>query len=346
VTVAVQDKPADGAWAQSLALSFRFLYLVVAVLGAAWALSNCRVISSDDRAVVVRFGQVVREQGAGLLLAFPRPVEQVVMLPSASRQIEFRIAPFNNTASQDNQNPAATAVSEDPRRNTGMLLTGDFSVVHLKASLFYQVDDARAYVLAGPHVAPALERLFIASAVAVAGSRDLDAILVARPELDQSNANRLGRERLRADLAAEVNRRLRALADQGDSLGVVVARVDLLPSIPADAKDAFDSVLRSVQGAETAIADSRTEAERTGQDAEQSKDRILTDAQAKAEEQVTGARTRTAEIAALAADAKGVSGPALANRIYRDRIGKVLGKAQYVVVVTPDGGRTLLPGGR
>jgi regulator of protease activity HflC (stomatin/prohibitin superfamily) len=276
----------------------------------------------------------------------PKPIEQVAILPSASRQIEFAVAPFNGATTEPTaQAMSSPMISGDPRQNTGMLLTGDFSVVHLRATLFYQIDDPRAYVLSQAHVAPALERLFIASAVTVCAGRDLDAILVARPELAESSATRVSRQRLRGDLLAEVNRRLGALAAQGDSLGVVVARVDLFPSIPADAKDSFDSVLRAVQGAETAIAEARTGAEQTAQDAEQKKDRMLTDAQAGAEEQVTEAKTRTAEIDALAQDARGLSGRSLATRLYRERIGKVLGKARDVVVIDPKSGATIVPGG-
>ena len=337
----------DSAWAQSLKLSFRFIYLVVALLGLGWAVSNCRIVSPENRAVVIRFGTVVREQNAGLLLAYPRPIEQVLLLPSAARQIEFKITPFRGaTVDLSTQDTGAPTLSDDPRMNTGMLLTGDFSVVHLDATLFYQINDAKAYVLSGPHVAPALERLFIASAVTVCGSRDLDAILVARPELDRSNAIRASREHLRTDLLTEVNRRLQALADQGDSLGIVVTRVDLVPAIPADAKEAFDSVLRAVQGAGTATAEARTQAEQTAQQANERKDALLTSAQASAEELVTQAQTRTAEIAVLAKNGQGLSGSTLANRIYRDRIGGILGKAGDVVVVSPDGERKILPEGR
>jgi regulator of protease activity HflC (stomatin/prohibitin superfamily) len=338
---AAEDR-ADNAWAQSLSLSFRFLYLAVAVLGLAWAVSNCRIIPPDGRAVVVRFGQVVREQGAGLLLAAPRPIEQVLPLPAAAQQIQFRINAFQGPGSAEERRAGLAPVGADPRQNTGMLLTGDFSVVHLQASLFYQIDDARAYVLAGPHVAPALERLFIASAVTVCGSRDLDAILVARPELDRSSANRLLRERLRADLLQEVNRRLRDLARQQDGLGITVTRVDLVPSIPTDAKESFDNVLRVIQYAETARAEAQTEAERTAQFAQEQHDLVMANTQAAASERVTEASTRTADINALAADARGLSGVALANKLYRDRIGKILNKAGQVTVVTPNGGRMVI----
>jgi len=80
-----------GAWAQSAELTFRFLFVLVAFLTAGWLFSNCRQVRPDSRAVVLRFGTVVREAGPGLLLALPRPIERVVILPSADRQIAFHL---------------------------------------------------------------------------------------------------------------------------------------------------------------------------------------------------------------------------------------------------------------
>src|SRR6185312_15997377 len=98
-------------------------------------------------------------------------------------------------------------MSENPRENAGFLLTGDHSVVHLQATLFYQISDPVAYLVAADLVAPALERLFVASAVSVCAGRDLDTILVARPEAaNAADDARSSREQLRADLMNAVNR--------------------------------------------------------------------------------------------------------------------------------------------
>src|SRR5260370_17746419 len=108
-------------------------------------------------------------------------------------------------------------ISDYARENTAFLLTGDASVVHLQATLLYQIIDPAAYILAAEHVGPALQRLFVASAVSVCASRDLDTILVARPELDSGSnaAARAGREQLRADLMNGINHRLDDLTALG-----------------------------------------------------------------------------------------------------------------------------------
>jgi regulator of protease activity HflC (stomatin/prohibitin superfamily) len=257
----------DGIWVQSVKIAFRFLFVVVVAIAAGWAVSNVRQVQPDSRAVVLRFGSIARQQGAGLLIAWPRPIEQVIMLPSADRQIEFRIGRFDSasirlmdTKSQPiglAAGPAADAIpgfdmSEDPRLNAGFLMTGDSSVVHMQATLFYQISDPVSYVIATDHVGPALERLFVASAVSVCAARDLDTILVARPEATRSSDDALGsnREQLRTDLMNAVNRRLEDLAKQGSGLGVTVSRVDLVAAIPSGAKSMFDRVLIVTQAAE------------------------------------------------------------------------------------------------
>ncbi len=361
------DVGIEGPVAQAARLAFRFLFIVVCLAAIGWAVSNCRQVPPDSRAVVLRFGSVDRQQGPGLLLAWPRPIEQVLILPSAEQQIAFKIERFEETepiaggktvmvAAPTGSAPAANvtynayssfALSDDPRKNTGFLLTGDASVVHLQATLFYQIVDPAAYVIAAAHVEPALQRLFIASAVAVCAARDLDTILVARPELGaiMADAARAGREQLRADLMTAVNRRLDDLAAQGAGLGIRVSRVDLAAAIPSVAKSAFDLVLIATQWAERDIAQARTEAETTAQKAKQESDRILAEAQAKAQEQVTEAQARTAAIAALAPQAPGASGQMLVNRIYYDRIGALLGKAGWVDTVDArTGAHLLLPG--
>jgi regulator of protease activity HflC (stomatin/prohibitin superfamily) len=349
-----RDSELGGAWAQSAKLSFRFLFIAVGLAAIGWTVSNVRQVPPDSRALVYRFGTIARQQGAGLLIAWPRPIEQVVIVPAADRQIEFRIAAFDtgdtrldtSGAAPASQDVSFTGVpfSDDPRKNAGFLLTGDSSIVYLQASLFYQITDPAAYVLAADHVAPALQRLFVAAAVAVCAGRDLDTILVARPELSAAADALAAREQLRNDLMNATNRRLEDLAEQSAGLGITVSRVDLAAAIPIGAKFAFDQVLVATQWVEKDVADARAAAELTMQTANQTSDRTLAEAQAKAEEQVNDARSRTSAIEALAAQS-GVSGQMLRDRIYYDRIGPILAKAARVDAIDANGGvHLMLPG--
>ena len=176
-------------------------------------------------------------------------------------------------------------------------------------------------------------------------ARDLDTILVARPEIAARNEEAARRERLRSDLMVAVNQRLEELAKSGAGLGVIVSRVDLVPAIPSGAKGAFDNVLVITQSAEQGIANSRTNAEMSMQEANQSKDRTTTNATAAAEEAVSNATVATASIAALGSQNIDMSHAMQMSRLYYDRIGPILKKAGHLRVIGTDGtGRLLLPG--
>jgi regulator of protease activity HflC (stomatin/prohibitin superfamily) len=331
-----------GPWAQAAQLAFRFFFLAVCLAAIGWLLSNFRQVPPDSRAVVFRFGDIARQQDAGLLMAWPTPVERVLLLPSVDRQIEFKIPRF-----EPGQAGRDYLISYDPRQNAAFLLTGDASVVHLEGTLLYHIVDPAAYALSMEHVSPALERLFVASAVSVCAQRDLDAILVARPELgaNAGAAARAGREQLRTDLMTAINQRLDDLARQGAGLGIAVSRVDLAAAIPSGAKSAFDYVLVVSQQAETDVAQARTRATTVALQANQERDRLLADAVAKAEERTTDAKRRTATVNALTDGASGVSGQMLIDRIYFDRVGPLLSGAARVDTIDKEGGINLmLPG--
>ena len=333
-----------GPWGQAVALSFRFLLLAAALIAAGWLVSNFHQIPPDSQPVVMRFGSVARIRGSGLLLAWPRPIEEVVVLPAAARQLQLPIRRY-----EENQAGSGTQgfdTSSDPRLNGAFLLTGDSGVVHLEARVFYQINDPLAYMIAASHVEPALERLFLASAVATMAGRDMDSVLVARPEIASEATEATRRERLRSDLMKAVNRRLADLGQRRASLGITVSRVDLVPSIPAGAKQAFENVLIVTQDAEARAAVARTSAEMTSQEANRNKDRIAASATAAAEETITNAKAQTASIEALAQQSHDMSRSMLFTRVYYDRVKILLKKAQRVEVVDRSGAvRTILPGG-
>lgn len=317
----------DSPIIQSLRIGFRTLYLGTLLLALGWVFSNCRQVPPDSQAVVLRFGQIVRVQPTGLLLAWPRPIEQVDLLPAPARQIELKVVPREGA-------DAGT---------TATYLTGDGGVVLLGATLTWHVVDPIAYEQTRAHVVPALNRLFAASAVTLAAGRSIDEFLVVRTgtgaEADADDPMQAQRLALRGDLVNEINRRLRMLAEQGTQLGVEVTRADIAAQLPPDAKPGFDAVLAATQRAEEGLAAARTQAELTTQTGDREKDRILTEARADAAETVSRARFQVAAISALGGgdDTKG-----LRDRLYRERIPGILGQAGHLVAVDPKSGPRLL----
>ena len=341
-------KGVSSPWQQAGRLAFLGLYAVTVFAAVAWGVSNVRQIDPQNRAVVLRMGALDRIQNSGLLLAWPRPFEQVVIVPAADRVSERRIENLlrSDVALQaDRKASFATPVS-DALAGSGYLLTGDAGVVQLDVRVFYNVTEPYAFVLQGEHVLPALDRLVTRSAVALTAARDLDTILVARPELigtDSQAAER--RERLRGDLVQGINQQLATLSATGQGIGVQVVRVDVQSSLPGPAVNAFNAVLTASQHAEQAVATARNEAAKVTQSATQQADRAVEQAQAQASERLAKAQADTATISNLAKVQQAGNDPGLMLRLYRERMPRILGQAGSVTSVDPnDDSRLIIQG--
>ncbi|WP_158900193.1 SPFH domain-containing protein [Burkholderia sp. L27(2015)] len=370
------DAPTLGPGAQAVRLAFWFIVAIALLAAGAWATANIRRIPADSRAVVTRFGAFVRTQDAGLLLAWPRPFETVLLIPGSARLLEQRISALDRDPRARAADPAVATESSqtaqfllgdngagifqtdeptlepsgpglsDALAGSGYVLTGDSGVVQLSATLYYRVVEPYAYVLQQARLDSALQRIVAAAVVEVTAARDLDSILVARPELlstDQQMA--IKREQLRGEMAQAVRRHLDALDAAHAGLGIEVARMDVQTQFPAAAVDAFNAVLSSLQTADRNIAEARTAAENARQGAQQFADQLLQSAQAKSTERVALAQAETTTILQLEAPLDANSDPGLLARAYRDRISQILSKAGRVTTIDPlDASSLVLPG--
>jgi regulator of protease activity HflC (stomatin/prohibitin superfamily) len=343
----------NGPLAQSVRLAFRLLSLVVLLMAVGWFASNIRQVPADSQAVVERFGRVDRVSNSGLVLAWPQPIERVLLLPARDRQTALPVEVLSNngptleTSYQIHQ--ADDVVELRPHKdawNGQYFLTGDGSVVRFDATLFYRITDPAAYVQSQEHVAPALQRLFRASLVSLAAVHDLDDFLVARPEEEGGSEGVAARRlALRADLVAAINARLADLQAQGSGLGVELGRIDIVAQLPPLVKRAYDSVLTATQIADQTEAAARTDAARTAQDASRANDSTISEAQAAGEEQVRQASSDTAAVIALQAQLTPHTRENVLMRYYRQQIGLILHKIGQVTTVDASAGQhVILPG--
>ncbi|RJT18743.1 SPFH domain-containing protein [Buttiauxella izardii] len=328
-----------GPWTQSIRLAFYALLGLTLLAAASWLFSNVRQIPADSRAVVLHFGAQQRIAEPGLLLSWPKPIDDVVMVPAPDRVIEHRVnallrSPDALNADMRDDN------SSDALAGSGYLLTGDAGVVQLDISVFYRVNSPMDYVLQGEHVIPALDRLVERAAVAVCSARDLDTILVARPEMVSNDMNvAQQRERLRADVQHNVEQNLQRLAQAGSSLGITLERVTVQSTLPATTVTAFNAVLTASQKASQAIATANTDASLIRQKSTQLADQTRQTAQAQAREKVAKAQADTAMVTRLA---NTPHDPDLLARVYRERIAAILAQAESVITVSPQDDANLI----
>jgi len=122
------------------------------VLGlVAYALSGIRVIQPTQVGLVLRFGRLVGGTPAeqvrrpGLLLAFPRPIDRVVLVPIKEVR-EVVIEDLWSGETEPLLDEFGMGDSIDPVRE-GYCITGDRYIVQPRAVVKYQISDPIAYAL-------------------------------------------------------------------------------------------------------------------------------------------------------------------------------------------------------
>lgn len=325
---------ARSPWGQSYRIAFFTLYGAAILAAGAWLFSSIHEIAPDSRAVVFHFGNPTRVENAGLLFAWPQPIDRVEQVPGAERVIERDVRALQRSVQLESVN--SWELDSDAGAGAGYLLTGDAGVVQLNVRVFYRVSDPIRYALQRPHIDPLLDRLTQRAAAVVCVGRDLDTILVARPEARQNDARAAEeRIRLRSDFKQAMAHSLAQLAASGNDPGITIERVDIASSLPVNAVAAFDAVLTASQQAEQAIASARNDASLRMQKAQQQADRTLQQAQASGEEKVAKAHVDTQAIFALAqARKEGMDGGML-QRIWREKITALMAKAGQVTTIAP-----------
>ena len=339
-------EPPPGPIAQSVAIGFRAVYVVTLLLAVVWLGSNIRQIAPDKQVVVMRFERIVRVQESGLLLALPRPFEQVLLLPGPDSVLSQAVGSLPATGGITLPSAQDTTAANAPS-NAAPYLTGDGNVVLLDAKVIYRIVDPRAYVLSKDHVAPALDRLFRATAVRVTAGYGLNDFLVVQTDAAGAGAQSTIalRAAVRDDLLAGMNAKLQQLNAQGVGIGVRVDRIDLTPSLPPEALIAFNAVLTAAQAADQQIAAARTAGELRRQGAEREGDRLTSAAQATASELTTSATVDTATIKALVAQETSQTRESLMLRAYTERVADIMNRVGSVTLIDPqNGARFVLPG--
>jgi regulator of protease activity HflC (stomatin/prohibitin superfamily) len=307
------------------------LVLAAILASGLWLVSGVTTVEPGNRAVVLRWGGVHRVVGSGLVIAWPRPIETIVLIPGAERTQTTEIGRMPTRPAADPMAPMPSMPAPAIGGPMGRL-TGDAGLVYLSGSVVWTVEDPGAYVTTtrdGPvTLTRGLERAFASAAIAVCAGRTIDGVLVVgNADVDESAAQ--SRERLRGDLLLGLNARLDAL-----KLGIRAQRVDVTAELPEAAKPAFAEVLSAAQQAERAVAEAKANAERQRQEASLFRSQRLSQAEALAKELTSRARVATDTIVALAQERDPQKQVLLRQRLWRERLESVMRKAGQVVAVT------------
>ena len=311
---------ADDHLVASFRIALRFVLVCVLVALTAWSLSGIQQLQPGDQALILRTGAVVRLRSEpGLVLAWPAPIEAVLVVPARERQLVTSL----------DLSPLAEAQDKPglhPRQDGGYLLSGDLAAVHVQAQILWSIEDPRRQVLLCAAPEQVIRRATRAALIANAAGQHLDSLLLGQLEAFQVAVQQ--------DLSA----RLQRLA-----LGVMIHRVELTLALPQRAQTQVDQAQAATAEASRRVAQAETSARHLLQQANREADQIRQAARTAADEAIAQARLTTDPIAAQIAAGDTVLAR---ERLARDGLEAVLEAVGRVITVpVGDHPHLLLPAG-
>ena len=195
-----------------------FLILVTVVL-ILIAFSGVRIIDTGNVAVILRFGKLVGDSydeqvhEAGLLLAFPYIIDEVITVPTGS-VIEQTVSTHY------------TSGNMTTLRNNGYVITGDRNIAVVRASVKYIISDPVAYALNISDISKIIDASVSSAMVSRAAGTAVDYLLTS------------GKDDFARDVLSMAQSKLDA-----SGAGVTIGTIELTDiGMPAEVRSTYDEV--------------------------------------------------------------------------------------------------------
>ena len=297
------------------------LHWWLGLLLVAYLASGVRIVGPDEVALVLRFGALAGDtpaeqvHGPGLLIALPKPMDEVVRVPVA-RIFELEMRELHWDRGEGGyRSPSRPSI--DPE-SEGYLLTGDNNLLHATVVARYQIADPVAWALYQPDHERLLRNAVISALVRSAGEMPVDAVLAE------------GRKQLLDTTQRRAQERLDAVG-AGIQL-VAVELTDLSP--PTQVREEFSAVQSAFIQSETQLKAAKEYRERTLPAARAERDSMVRRAEGDANALLAQARGDAAAFEGLVTEAK-ENRSVVMERLYRERIESTLDDAAKVRFIPP-----------
>jgi membrane protease subunit HflK len=233
---AMDEAPLDAAnqsLADALRASFRILKGIMIVLVALYLISNVRRVDSHEEALVLRLGSLQSQvRQAGLVWAFPFPIDEIVPLPTKkSNALRVDSHTFWREPGEENK-PLSFIMRGSRGLNPaldGALLTADTGLVHVKWKVTYKIVDVRSYVsnIVSDELEAAEDLIrTMVETVGIHVASALTAEEIVRTRVDF----------VQTEMTRRINERLTALES-----GLVITHIEMdEPTPPIPVRQAFD----------------------------------------------------------------------------------------------------------
>jgi membrane protease subunit HflK len=297
----------------ALRSSIRILRWGMLVLVLIYLCSGITTVGPNQRGLILRFGRALPKSAPpGLLLAFPQPIDEVVMLPAKSvQEVVLDAWTPNDNSWRDSLHPA-----RDP-----YTITGDVNIIRARFSVRFQVADPIAYEFGASERENLRDVICYQSASRVLAGMNVDDALTTRRDF-------IGQESMR--LAQEEFDRL--------GLGIQLLAFETREiNPPAPVLPAFQDVVSAKVEARTLVEPARSRHASVIPEANAEAYRIEQEAQSYAQGLVAKAQGEVSAFLALLKEYRANPGT-VHTRLYAEMIEKVLPKVRVSSVLPTDGG--------
>jgi modulator of FtsH protease HflK len=290
--------------------SWSWVVLPIAALVIMGALSSFYTVQPEQRAVVKRFGAVIRQTDPGLHFKLPFGIDEAELVPT-ERVLKEEFG-FRTTK----QNATSARYETQGMDEESLTLTGDLNIIRVEWVVQYRISDPVKWLY---QVREAEHTL-----------RD-----VSEAVMRQIVGNRLGSEVLtvgRVDIALQALREIQQIMDGYES-GVSVLRVELQDVLPtARVQPAFNEVNIARQERERMINEAEKRKNQVIPKVRGQANQLVAEAQGYSAERVNRAHGEVARFGAILSEYR--QAPEVTRRrMYLEMIGDVLPRAGQVLVV-------------
>lgn len=139
------------ALAEALRSSFAIVKFIMAIMVIAFFCSGFFTVGPQEKAVILRFGKPVGEGQkalltAGLHWALPYPIDEVVKIPiTESQHVSSNNGWWMTTPEAELSGEELPAGPSLNPAVDGYMITADRNIIHVRATLYYHVEDPLSY---------------------------------------------------------------------------------------------------------------------------------------------------------------------------------------------------------
>ena len=297
--------------------AMRYCKWLIVILIVLICCSGIRVVNNYEVAVVLRFGRLVgdtREEQVrepGLLLAFPYVIDEVIKVPVG------KVHEVSISTHADIADPTYAEIED-----TGYVITGDENIIHIDATLKYQISDPVEYALYNSD--PEVEINGVVSGVmaSCAASKSVDGLLT-----DQ-----------KAEYGNEVIHQSQTILD-GMEMGVTIVSLEFKSiTPPSTLQYHFDQVNAASVEKETLIQQANQYREQVIPEANATADKMISDAQVEQHDRINKANDQVAEFYGLFEEYQ-QNQDVVYERVFREKVIAIFNQIGGKIVI-PDGENT------